>query len=145
MDTSEQIKIWQHMRSDSQSVTEGLSALAAGALTEAATFGALAGRTQGPPRKILLQLQEEELCHARTLKGFFQILTGTPMNITAIPPSQDKMDVALRKCYGKALKALRAYESRLSQGESGAIFACLAAKKREHCCKIAELMGLLGV
>ena len=144
MDTSEQIKIWQRMHTDSRCVTDGLSALAAGALAEAAAFGALAGRTQGPPRKILLQLQEDELCHARTLKGLFQILTGTPMNIAAIPPSQDKIDVALRKSYGKALKALSAYENRLSNGECGAIFACLAVKKREHCCKIAELMGLLG-
>ena len=145
MDTSEQIKIWQRMGGDAPAVTDGLSALAAGALTEAAAFGALAGRTQGPPRKILLQLQEDELCHARTLKGLFQILTGTSMSIAAIPPTQDKMEVALRKSYGKALKTLSAYESRISHGEYGAIFSCLTAKKREHCCKIAELMGLLGV
>lgn len=144
MDTPEEIKIWQRVRGEMPPITEGLPGLAASAWTEAALCGSLARQIQGPGQKILLQLQEENRCHARCLSGIYQLVTGTPLRFAHLPPAPDKLDIALRKSYGKALKALRAYEERTSHGEYGAVFGCMAATQRTHCCKIAELMGLLG-
>ncbi|MBE6933485.1 MAG: hypothetical protein E7462_00295 [Ruminococcaceae bacterium] len=145
MDTPEQVKIWKRIRGDAQPITDGLPGLTAGALAEATLYGNLARQIQGPGQKILLSLQEDALSAARCLKGIYQIATGMAMNVAAVPPANENTDVALRKSYGRALKTLTAYESRSHHGEYGAVFSCLAAKKREHCCKIAELMGLLGV
>ncbi len=141
MDTPEEIKIWQRVRGEATPITDGLPALAAGALAEAAFYGKLAQQAQGQKRKILLQLQEEELYHARCLKGIYQIATGTAMQVAAVPISAEQTTVALRKSYGRSLKALNLYNGHSDNSEYGAIFACLAATERTHCCKIAELMS----
>lgn len=137
----EQVKIWQRVRNDAPPVTEGLPGLAAGALARAALYSTLARQMQGPGRSILQQLQEEEQHCARYLKGVYRMATGTAMNVAAVPPTVENTEAALRKCYGQALKALAAFDSRAYDPEYGPVFGILAAKKQEHCCALAELMG----
>lgn len=138
----EQIKIWQRVRSDGASVTDGLPGLAAGALSRAALYNALARQLQGPGRGIFLSLQEEEQNCIRCLQGIYRLATGEKMQLASVPPSGEKLEAALRKCYGQSLKALAAFEQRASNTEYGPIFAHLAEQKRKNCCKIAELLGL---
>lgn len=138
----EQVKIWQRVRGETPPVTDGLPGLTAGALARAALYAALARQMQGTNRSILLQLQEEESRHARYLKGVYRMVTGTAMQVASVPLTYEKTEAALRKCYGQTLKALAACDSRAYDAEYGPVFAHLAAKKREHCCALAELMGL---
>ena len=141
MDTPEEIKIWQRVRGETTPITDSLPAMTAGAIAEAALYGKLAQQSQGHRKKILLQLQEEELRHIRCLKGIYQIAAGTPMQVAAVPISAERAEIALQKSYGRALKALQFYDRHSGHAEYGAIFSCLAATERTHCCKIAELIG----
>lgn len=144
MDTPEEIKIWQRVRNEVPPVPDGLSGLAANALALSSLYGNLA-RQLPQGRKILLQLQEEALSAARSLKGIYQLVTGVPMEVGAVPPTFENAQSALRKSYGQTLKVLRAYEARESHPEYGCVFAQLAAAERRHCGWLTELMGLLGV
>ncbi len=137
----EQVKIWQRVRNDAPPVTEGLPGLAAGALARAALYAALARQMQGPGRSILLQLQEEEQHCARCMKGVYRMATGTAMQVASVPPTYEKNEAALRKCYGQSLKTLAACDSRAYDPEYGPVFGMLASKMRGNCCKLAELMG----
>ena len=141
----EQVKIWQRVRGETPPVTDGLPGLAAGCLARAALYGTLARQLQGPGRNILLQLQENEQRCARCIKGVFRIADGAPMNPGSVPLSPDNMEVALRKCYGQPLKTLSACNARTFNGEYGPVFTDIAAKQRENCCRLAELMGILSV
>lgn len=144
-DARDEVRIWQRVRGESTPATDGLPGLTAGAMAQAALYGVLARQISGPGRTILLQLQEDELAHIRCLKGIYRMAFGMGMNTACVPPAPEKTESALRKCYGTALKALNAYEARSGNGEYGAVFGMLAAKKREHCYKLAQVMGILGV
>ena len=137
----EQVKIWQRVRADSSPVMDGLSGLAATAMAQAALYGTLARQVQGPSRTILLKLQEEEQHCSRCLKGIYRMVTGNRMQPAAVPIPSENTEAALRKCYGQTLKTLAAFDKKTYDPEYGAVFGILAAKKREHCCALAELMG----
>ena len=137
----EQVKIWQRVKGEPKPITDGLPGLAANAVAQAALYGALARQTQGPGRTLLLTLQEEEQHCARCLKGIYRMATGTPLKPAAASLSAENREAALRKCYGQALKSLAAFDSRAFHPEYGPVFSQLAAKKREHCCILVELMG----
>lgn len=137
----EQVKIWQRVKGETPSPTDGLPGLAAGALAQAALYGTLARQMQGPSRKILLTLQEDEQLCARCLKGIWRMVTGKRMQPTAVPLTPENTEAALRKCYGQTLKNLAVFESRAFHPEYGPVFGMLAAKSREHCCALAELLG----
>ena len=145
MDTSEEVKIWRRVRGEAPGITDGLPALAAGALSLAALYGAMARRSQGQLRQLLLQLQSQELLSARCLNGIFRLTTGQKLSASAVPPGQEAPEVALRRSYGRSLKALSAYEARADHGEYGAVFRLLADHQRESCLKIAESVALLEV
>ena len=137
----EQVRIWQRVKGETPPATEGLPGLAANALAHAALYGALARQMQGPGRTILLKLQEDEQHCARCLKGIWRMVTGKRMQPAAVPLPSENMETALRRCYGQTLKTLAAFEKRAFDPEYGPVFGILAAKKREHCCALAELLG----
>ena len=137
----EQVRIWQRVKGEMPPATEGLPGLVANALAQGALYGTLARQMQGPSRQILLTLQADEQHCARCLKGIHRMVTGTPMQVAAVPLSAENTQAALRKCYGQSLKALAAFDSRAFHPEYGPVFGILAAKKREQCCALAELLG----
>ncbi len=137
----EQVKIWQRVKGDIPSATDGLPGLAATALAHAALYGALARQIQGPSRRILLTLQEDEQYCARCLKGIYRMVTGNRMQTTVLPISAENMEATLRKCYGQSLKSLAIFDARAFHPEYGPVFGMLAAQKRQQCCALAELLG----
>ena len=141
----EQVKIWQRVKGETPPVTEGLPALAAGALARAALYSTLARQMQGPGRSILQQLQEDEQRCARCMKGLYRMVTGNRMQPAAVPLSGENTETALRKCYGQTLKTLAAFDGRAYDPEYGPVFGLLSSKMRINCCKLAELMGILQV
>ena len=137
----DQVKIWHRVKAEAQAVTEGVPGLAATALAQAALYSALARQMQGPAKNILLTLQEEQQHCARCLKGIYRMATGNPMKPAVVPPSAENREAALRKCYAQSLKNLAVYDSRAFHPEYGPVFTHLAAKTREACCALVELMG----
>ena len=142
-DSREQLKIWQRVRGELP-VTDGLAALAARALSQGALYETLSRQMQGPGKNILLQMRDAQLENARCIKGIYRMIAGNTMKVTAVPPDTENLEASLRKSYGYSLKALSAYQARANHNEYGAVFQCLVEKERTNCCKIAELMGLLG-
>lgn len=139
----EQVKIWRKIRGETPPVIDGLAGLAAGTLSRAAFYAALGRKIQGSGRSILMQLHEETQHCARCLKGVYRMSTGRAMQVATVPPSTEKTDAALRKCYGQTLKALAAFDARAHDPEYGPVFDSLAAQMRTHCCKLAELMWMI--
>ena len=142
-DSHEQLKIWQRVQGRIPT-TDGLPGLAARALTQSTLYEALSRQMQGPGKSILLHMRDTQLENARCIKGIYRMITGVPMKVVAVPPTVESLEISLRKSYGQALKALNAYQSRATDGEYGGVFQCLAAKEQSLCCKLAELMGLIG-
>lgn len=145
MDTSEEVKIWRRIRGEDPDIIDGLPALAASALSQAALYGAMARRSQGQIRQLLQQLQSRELSNARCIKGIYRLVSGQSLSAATVPPSQEATEIALRRSYGRSLKALNAYEARSDHGEYGAVFRLMADGQRESCLKIAELVALTEV
>ena len=141
----EQVKIWQRVRGETPPITDGLPGLAAGCLARATLYSTLSRQMQGPGRSILQQLQENEQRCGRCIKGVFRMAGSTPIKPGTVPLSPEKIEPALRKCYGQTLKALSACNARAFDGEYGPVFTDIAARQRENCCKLAELMGMLSV
>lgn len=144
-DSREQVKIWQRVRGETVGVTEGLPALVSAALARANLYTVLSQQMPGPGRSILQQLKDGEQYCIRCLKGVYYMVTGKVMHTASVPLSMERRDAALRKCYGQTLKLLTACDARAQDPEFGAVFSCIAAVTRNHCCKLAELMSLLGV
>lgn len=137
----EQVKIWQRVKGETPPTIDGLPAFVAGSLARAAYYGTLSRQMQGPARSMLLTMQEEEQHCARCLKGIYRMITGTPLKSAAVPLSAENTENALRKCYGQTLKVLTACNTRSYDPEYGPVFTAIGSKMRDHCCKLAELLG----
>ena len=128
-DAAKATRVWQRVQA-SQPEAEGLPALIAGELEDAATYIQLARRLGSKEGQVLRQLAAAEQSHAACLKGIYTLMTGEPIN-PRIPPLRQEM------------RCLAQYEARTSDPEYGPVFARLAAQEREHCMTVLELIGRL--
>ena len=107
----------------------------------ATTYLALSRRMQGKNSTLLHRMFEEEQTHAACLRGIYKLMTGTSPNVHSVPPAQEPAQTVLRRCYGREMRCLAQYEARSSDPEYGPVFTRLAAKEREHCMAVLELIG----
>lgn len=141
-DAAKATRVWQRVQA-SQPEAEGLPALIAGELEDAATYIQLARRLGSKEGQVLRQLAAAEQSHAACLKGIYTLMTGEPINPRIPPLRQEPAERTLRRCYGKEMRCLAQYEARTSDPEYGPVFARLAAQEREHCMTVLELIGRL--
>ncbi len=141
-DAAKATRVWQRVQA-SQPEAEGLPALIAGELEDAATYIQLARRLGSKEGQVLRQLAATEQSHAACLKGIYTLMTGEPINPRIPPLRQEPAERTLRRCYGKEMRCLAQYEARTSDPEYGPVFARLAAQEREHCMTVLELIGRL--
>ena len=136
-------RVWQRVRGESggEPPKPGLRALAAAEAREAAILRMLSGQIQGQDRTLLRDMAEAEQNHAACLGGIHFFTTGTQPGLRQISVPVEAPETALRKCYGRKLRALREYESRISDPEYGHVFAELARQERRHCAVILEIVG----
>ena len=80
------------------------------------------------------------------LKGIYT-LQGNGRPDVPSPPPVDRAPIGtlLRRCYGREMRCLAQYESRMNHPEYGQIFARMAQQEREHCRLLLELLGSLPV
>lgn len=143
-DTEMESRVWQRVRGEATSQpTQSLQSLTAAELSEAAAALMLSRQLQGKEKAILRKMYEEDHAHALCLKGMHYFTFDQPLSIRHIPPAPETPVIALRKAYGRKLRALREYESRTGDPEYGAIFRSLALQERQHCRLILELVGIL--
>lgn len=143
-DTHTEDRVWQRIHGEKPpKLEQSLQSLAAAELSEAAAHLMLSRQLQGKEKAILRKIYEEDQNHASCLKGIHYFTFDAPLAIRPIPPAPESPVIALRKAYGRKLRALRQYESRMDDPEYGALYQALAQQEREHCRLILELVGNL--
>ena len=110
---------------------------------DAATYLHLSHRFGGREGAMLRKMAEEEQTHVACLRGIYRMVTGERCQIHTAPVDLEDPPVALRRCYGREMRCLAAYEGRSGDSEYGPVFAQLAQQEREHCKNILLLMGKL--
>ena len=142
-DAAKATRVWQRVQASQspQPEVDGLPALIAEELEDSATYAQLARQIGGKDGQILRKLAEAEHSHATCLKGIYNLMTGEPIAPKIPPLRQEPADRTLRRCYGREMRCLAQYEARSADPEYGPVFARLAAREREHCMAVLELLG----
>lgn len=145
-DPAKAAAVWERVRggnSGGQSTGDSLLSLITGEITDATTYLALSRQMTGKESVLLRRLFDEEQAHAACLKGIYTLITGSRPTVRTTPPEKEPIEVTLRKCYGREMRCLAAYEERSGDREYGPVFARLAAQERDHCKLVLELLGNL--
>ena len=144
-DAAKATRVWQRVQGAKPPTpeAEGLPALIAGELEDAAIYMHLAKRAGQKESQILRRLADEEQSHGSCLKGIYRLMTGEQVSPRIPPIQQQPAEHILRRCYGKEMRCLAQYEARSNDPEYGPVFARLAAQEREHCMTVLELIGRL--
>lgn len=143
MEDDRQMKIWSRVRGGPGNTIGNLQPLLALALGEAAVFGRLQRQMPGGAQGQLRILREEELAHARCIRGIGMLCGIGPMKVGVAPVKQERPETMLRRSYGNALRAMREYGDRAGDPEYGPVFRWMERCEAEHCAVLAQLMGML--
>ena len=148
-DKGKEARVWQRVQNEAQQEqggrpAENLPALIMEYLQLAAAYRQLSQRLNGKDGTTLIRLAREANAQAVCLKGILSLMRGGTPNIAGVSQQQSNTDVILRRCYGAELRLLKACENRCTDPEYGPVFDRLAARSREHCCALMELIGKVG-
>lgn len=94
---------------------------------------------------VLLRLAREARAAAVCLRGICILTAGQGPAPSAQPEGGATVEVLLRRGYGQELRLLKEYEARCGDAEYGAAFSALVQRAQEHCCKLLELIGSVGM
>ena len=137
-------RVWQRVQGGKSRDPEELVTLVAEEQADAAAYLQLSRRFQGKEAALLRQMYEQELSQAACLKGMYQMITGKQLPPTATGEQvSGNTQAALRRCYGREMQSLAAYEARMHDPEYGKVFARLAQQERAHCHQLLTLIGSL--
>ena len=147
-DKGKEARVWQRIQKESQQEqpvkpAENLPALIMEYLQLAAAYRQLSQRLNGKDGTILIRLAREANAQAVCMKGIVTLINGLAPRSAGAPQQQSNTDAILRRCYGAELRMLKAYENRTTDAEYGPVFERMAARGREHCCTLLELIGTL--
>ena len=96
-----------------------------------------------PEKEITRDLFRREHAHGACLRGIYTLITGE-RPVIQIPKQQpEPVQTLLRRCYGRHMRMLAAYEKHTSDPEFGPAFGRLVQQEREHCHRVLELLGSL--
>lgn len=141
-DTGWQGKVWQRVRTE-ETPEAGLQQLVAVQMELMGIYARLTRMFQGREREMLVSLRGQCMEQVRCLRGIHRMITGTTLNTATIPPTEERAEAALRRCYGKALRQISAYESRMHNAEYGYVYEHMIREEKNHCWTLARLMGRL--
>ena len=123
--------------------SQGLSPLIAGELEDGEAYLTLSRRFRGKQALILQKIAQQEQSHAACLQGI-GALTGEKKPLAGTAAFRPEgTEALLRRCYGRELQCIAAYEARTGDPQFGPVYTRLAAQEREHCSIILELLGSL--
>ena len=149
MDANKEAEVWRRVRGEQQPVRPGpmenLQELIMEEWISASAYLQLSRQMQAKePAATLQRLFREEQAHAACLKGIYTLVKGTQPTVKTVPAQKERVEIALRKCYGREMRSLMEYEKRSDDPEYGPVFARLAEQEREHCRAVLELIGSLN-
>lgn len=139
-------QVWQRVRGEESREPvsqEPLQSLIMEEMSAAAAYLVLSRQTAGKDSVLLRRLFQESHSHGVCLKGICALMEGKRPQVRGMVPDKEPMEATLRRCYGREMRCLAAYEKRSADKEYGPVFARLAEQKREHCRLVLELIGRL--
>ena len=144
IDPEKAARVWQRVQGGRSMEPEELLVLATQERSDGMIYRQLSRRFRGREEALLRRLSQEEFSHSACLKGIYQMLTGNhlpaePVHVTAEKNTRE----ALRRCYGRQMQHLAAYEARMHDPEYGQVFQRLAQQARTHCQLLLTLIGNL--
>lgn len=147
-DTHKAARVWQRVQGEKQEPAvqhgDSLAALIMEQLQLSAVYQQLSRQTTGKDGAPFMRLAREAKTQALCLKGIMTLITGQAAAMGPTPPQVSTRDAMLRRCYGRELRLLKEYENRCGDAEYGPVFNRMAARGREHCCTLLELIGAVG-
>ena len=112
-------------------------------MLDAAAYQRLTRKLPPPQAAITRQIYQQEQSHISCLKGIYTLITGEKPLVPPPAVSDDPPEITLRRCYGREMRCLSQYESRMGDPQYGHIFRSLARQEQEHCRRILEILGNL--
>ena len=145
-DKAKAARVWQRVQGETvANPMQGLQGLIAEEWADAAMYLALSRRVQGNHSMLLKKMSQQEQSHMACLKGIFTLQgTGRPEIPAPQPIEKASITMLLRRCYGREMRCLSQYESRMGDPQYGHIFRTLARQEQEHCHMILEILGTLS-
>ena len=135
-------QVWQRVRGETTpEPQESLQALIMEELSAAAAYLVLSRQNPGKDSALLRRLFQESHSHGVCLKGICALMEGKRPQVRGLPPEKEPPERMLRRCYGREMRCLAAYEQRAGDREYGPVFTRLAEQKKEHCRLVLELIG----
>lgn len=144
-DPEKAARVWDRVRQHPPAAmdVQKLPALINEERTDAAIYMMLSRQFQGRHAQLLRQMADQEQTHAACLKGIYTLVSGKRAAEYTPQPEAAPVETVLRRCYGREMRSLAAYEARSSDPEYGQVFSRLAAQERDHCRRLLELLGSL--
>ena len=148
-DARKEARVWQRVQNEKAETNplpqgDPLPALIMEQMQLTAMYLQLSRLLQGKDGAVFVRLAREARAQAVCVKGILVLISGQAPQITGAPAQITTVDAALRSCYGKELRLMKAYENRRTEPEYGPVYERLAERGREHCCALLELIGKLG-
>ena len=139
-------RVWDRVQSTAvpQADAQAILNLIAEEMLDSAAYLRLSRRLPTPLAAIAREISQQEQAHISCLKGIYTLITGQKPLVPPPAVSDDPPDIVLRRCYGREMRCLSQYESRMGDPQYGHIFRTLARQEQEHCHKILEILGALA-
>ena len=139
-------EVWQRVQGEaSPNPLRQLPEMIAEEKQDAATYLYLSHRFGGKEGAMLRRMFEEEQMHVTCLRGIYRMVSGERCAVHTAPAEAEEPSIALRRCYGREMRCLAAYEALSGDREYGPVFSQLAQQEREHCRNILHLIGKLDL
>ena len=138
-------RVWQRVQSaPSSSPVQGIPEWIVREREDAMLYLHLSRHFRGRDSALLHQMYEQEQTHWACLKGIYKLSNHTLPEVRVGPIPQESPELLLRRCYGREMRCLAAYEARSGHPEYGSVFAKMALQEQEHCRSILEILGKMG-
>lgn len=142
MDNEKFAQVWQRVQA-SPEPAQGMPELIAREKEDAVIYLHLSRMLRGKDSTLLRQMFEQEQAHAACLKGIYRLSNDAMPEIRIPNIPKEAPEILLRRCYGREMRCLAAYEARASHPEYGPVFSRMAQQEQEHCRNILEILGRL--
>lgn len=136
-------EVWQRVQGEAP-LPKGRSSQAM-LLREYTLYGAYTRLARQLPEhsRVLNQMAEQVRQDMACLRGIGILNEKPQVTLPAVTPVLEPAELTLKKCYGNALQMAAAYDDMSADREYSYAYEFLASRKREHCCKILQLLGSL--
>lgn len=107
----------------------------------AGTYRHLAGILSGKAGERARRLQDRAMDSVAALKGIRLLSGGQVGHLAPVPIPKEPARRLLEKSYFRARALMTEYTARELDGEFGVVYQRLAARERENCAMLAQLLG----